>query len=238
MIDIANLPDNTPGNWLPVDHASKSLNIEEMTHNAAMFTMYFAFDLDAKTDLEWTPEAVSAMLGNISVESTINPWRWENDTSNTGGYGLVQWTPYTEYSDFITTGVLHGFDTGHGGYLPETWGTWDGDNAGYLETETIATERKYNLQWIPTEKYNFTFQEFTRMRESTDFMTEAFLLDYERPADPAASLKQRQTWADYWYWEVVLPIYGMGTNLWYYYLWGYIFNRNYKGVFNVTNLLP
>ena len=55
----------------------------------------------------WCFEAIMAALANIYAESTFNPWLWEGQTVRakdpnsslyyrnfTGGYGLVQWTPY------------------------------------------------------------------------------------------------------------------------------------------------
>lgn len=54
----------------------------------------------------WDDNAVAAVLGNISAESTFNPWLWEGQTVRNknpgslyyrdfdGGYGLIQWTPY------------------------------------------------------------------------------------------------------------------------------------------------
>lgn len=231
MIDLDNLPPNEPDAWKPDDRASKSLTLEEQTWNAALFTMYFAYDLGNAgypPDMQWSPEAVAGILGNITVESSINPWRWQNDTEDpANGFGLVQWTPYTNYSNFIQTGDLHGENVGEG-YNPEIWGEWNGENGGYLETETIAAERRYDKQWIATAKYNYDFHEFTTRRDTPSEMAEAFLLDYERPADPNASLVQRQEWAEYWYTEVVLPIYGMG-GAWWYWLYGYVFSKKYMG---------
>ena len=52
--------------------------------------------------------SIAAILGNIDGESDYNPWQWQDNNiqsttsyrSNTGvGYGLVQWTPSTEYID-------------------------------------------------------------------------------------------------------------------------------------------
>lgn len=54
----------------------------------------------------WAEDSVAAVLGNISAESTFNPWLWEGQTVRyknpgyryyrdfDGGYGLIQWTPY------------------------------------------------------------------------------------------------------------------------------------------------
>ena len=50
----------------------------------------------------WTLNAISGMLGNMERESNINPGLWQSlDYGNySGGYGLVQWTPATNYTDW------------------------------------------------------------------------------------------------------------------------------------------
>lgn len=69
--------------------------------------------------LEYTVEAVAGVVGNVMAESGLNPWRWQGDkVSMSGGYGLFQYTPASEYlnltgiPDFApnrsTTGVTPG----------------------------------------------------------------------------------------------------------------------------------
>lgn len=59
----------------------------------------------------WADKAIAAMLGNVTYESGLNPWRWQGDyvptfTEFVGwnaeqaalhGYGLVQFTPASTY---------------------------------------------------------------------------------------------------------------------------------------------
>lgn len=49
----------------------------------------------------YTLEAQAGILGNIQAESGLNPWRWQDDsvslTSNSKGYGLLQFTPAYDY---------------------------------------------------------------------------------------------------------------------------------------------
>lgn len=48
----------------------------------------------------WTLEAVSAFCGGCIRESQMNPWRWQDDVVNlSAGYGLVQFTPASDYID-------------------------------------------------------------------------------------------------------------------------------------------
>ena len=68
-----------------------------MQNNAVLLWSYFKAQ-------GWTLNAVAAMLGNMQSESTINPGIWEGLDPFVGGYGLVQWTPYTKYSDWAGSG--------------------------------------------------------------------------------------------------------------------------------------
>ena len=74
---------------------NRYLSLEEMTVNANYIYSYFS-------SRGWTKESISAMLGNMQRESTINPGIWQNlDEGNTSlGFGLVQWTPATNYFDW------------------------------------------------------------------------------------------------------------------------------------------
>lgn len=49
----------------------------------------------------YVKDAVSGMLGNVSHESGLNPWRWQSDqvslTDPYKGYGLMQFTPAYQY---------------------------------------------------------------------------------------------------------------------------------------------
>jgi hypothetical protein len=61
----------------------------------------------------------------------------------------------------------------------------------------ILYEVTNNLQWIATQTYNYSFQEFTQSIDSPYNLALAFLTNYERPADP--NQPQRGTQAEYWY---------------------------------------
>lgn len=54
---------------------------------------------DVLRPLGWTKNAVAGMLGNMSIESGVNPGAYQNydNTRYDLGYGLVQWTPATKY---------------------------------------------------------------------------------------------------------------------------------------------
>lgn len=131
----------------------------------------------------WTLNSICGMLGNMQVESSLNPGRWENDTVGgdpTGhGYGLVQWTPYTNYTD---------------------WAINSGYNDPSIMDANLARinyELANNLQWIPTLQYPMTFQGFKESTGSPDYLALAFLANYERPADPNQPIRGEYALA--WY---------------------------------------
>lgn len=46
----------------------------------------------------YSDNAIVGILGNVVAESGLNPWLWENNTvTYSGGYGLFQYTPASEY---------------------------------------------------------------------------------------------------------------------------------------------
>lgn len=61
----------------------------------------------------------------------------------------------------------------------------------------IIYEIENNLQWIPTQTYNFSFEEFSKSELSPYELGLAFLSNYERPAEP--NQPQRGTQAEFWF---------------------------------------
>lgn len=132
----------------------------------------------------WTTNAIAGMLGNMQVESSINPGRWQNDDVGNYelGYGLVQWTPPTKYTNWCTE---NGYDD------PSEM-----DNA----LNRIIYELASGLQWIPTNSYNMSFGEFATSNLSPSELAKVFLLNYERPADQSTSAQNyRGGLANSWY---------------------------------------
>jgi hypothetical protein len=120
------------------------------------------------------------MLGNMQSESSINPARWQSDdVGNTSvGFGLVQWTPASKYLNWASD-----------------------NNLPYKEMDSnlkrILWEVDNKQQWYATSSYPMSFAEFTQSTETPEYLAEAFITNYERPADPTQP--QRQTNARYWY---------------------------------------
>lgn len=154
---------------MPWITGNRYLSMSEMQNNADIMYAFF-------TEKGWTVTAISAMFGNMQTESTLNPGIWENLDPFVGGYGLVQWTPYTHYSDWAGDG-------------------WQ-DN-GQKEMERIIYELENHLQWISTSLYPMTFREFSQSDKPPAYLAQAFLYNYERPAVKPQPARSKQ--AEYWY---------------------------------------
>src|SRR5699024_3041195 len=119
----------------------------------------------------WNREAICALVGNMRIESSINPNMYEYgyDWSADRGFGLVQWTPRSKYWDWATAR----------GLAPR-----EGDS----QLDRITYEVDQNIQWIPISDYGgMTFADFRANTGgwSIDYLTEAFTWSYERPAQSA-----------------------------------------------------
>lgn len=154
--------------------ANRYLTEEEMQTNA----LYIYNFLSARG---WTMQAVAGMLGNMQVESTINPGIWQNlNIHPSTGFGLVQWTPATKFLDWCDE---NGLD-------PEAM------DSALLRLEW---ELENHEQYYATPTYNISFAEFKVSTASPMVLAQAFLYNYERPADPSATLATRTENARKWY---------------------------------------
>lgn len=149
---------------------SQSLNNAQLIANALAGT-------------DWTKEAISAMLGNMRHESSINPnmyeygYEWEEDR----GYGLVQWTPRSKYWDWAVSLGLDPYK-------------------GESQIARINYEVANNIQWYATTEYPYSFSQFRQNSGgwSVDYLTEMFTWNYERPNRTAGedSMPSRQAFAN------------------------------------------
>lgn len=145
----------------------------EMTVNARYIYDYL-------TSRGWSPTAVCGMLGNMETESTINPGIWQNlDAGNTSlGFGLVQWTPSTKYTSWCSARGLE-------------------PSSMVSALARIEWELANGEQYYPTDAYPLSFAEFKVSNKSASYLAQAFLLNYERPADQTQPA--RSTQAEKWY---------------------------------------
>ena len=129
----------------------------------------------------WTINAVAGMLGNMELESYINPAQTQIGYGLYdvyGGFGLVQWTPRTKYSD---------------------WAGADWETNYDKQLERIKSEWLYNTdgQWIPTSTDGYmTFDQFAHSTNAPGDLAMTFERSYER-GTPFES--QRRANAEKWY---------------------------------------
>ena len=135
----------------------------------------------------WSLNAVAGMLGNMQYESTINPGRHQVGSGEDGGYGLVQWTPKSKLTSWLS----------ERGYA-------DNDMDGQLER--ILWEKENNEQY-GKNKYKYTFETFSTSLDNPYTLACAFAFDYERSwvtlygteAAKETLRKERGTAAEEWY---------------------------------------
>lgn len=151
---------------------NRYLDYTEMQNNAYIFysIMYYR---------GWTLNAVAGALGNIQKESTINPGIWQSLTVNpANGFGLVQWTPSTNYTYWAASN----------GY-----GNDDGDGqCRWIDEQTVPSG-----QWISTDEYPMSFEEFKTSDWLPENLASVFLKNFERAGVEAED--ERRENAKYWY---------------------------------------
>lgn len=147
---------------------NRYLSQDEMDNNAICTWNYLGTN-------GWTLNSVCAVLGNFARESTVNPGIYQNLTvSESGGYGLAQWTPGTTIRNWLSS---HGYDAD------------DGDG----QLEWVNTNPS---QWGTSERvppYSFDDFKINAKNISLNQLTEDFMYYWERPGEPA--LAERQQYA-------------------------------------------
>lgn len=160
---------NIPTTWIK---GNRYLNEEEMQNNALII-------YDDLLRKGWSINAIAGLLGNMESESTINPAIWQNltvDSSN--GYGLVQWTPSTNYTSWA---LSHGYSIDDGF-----------KQLVHIDGYTVSTG-----QWIRTDEYDISFSNFKKSTQSPEYLASAFLKNYERAGVEVE--EERRTQARKWY---------------------------------------
>lgn len=146
---------------------------------AQIFNMNKVYDYFI--NLGWTPNAIAGMLGNMMVESTVNPWLFEHRSlswddvagilADSGGMGLTQWTPCRKYYNWATLEQLD-------------------PKSGNSMTARIEYEHQNNIQWSLDNILHYTWDDFVTSTESPETLARVFLWAYERPAEPDVTQRQ------------------------------------------------
>lgn len=162
----------------------------------------------------WTLNAVCAMIGNIGYEGGYNPWRWENDwrdgasaimtkqfaytatfeEARTHGYGMFGFTPPKNYCN-ITSETYSGYAPN---FSDEAGNATDGQAQTYWVTQ--HPEQFQNVPpYSPYPESLWTYSYFTTSTQNVQLLAEVWCYNWEKPADPSASLAGRKDEAQYWW---------------------------------------
>lgn len=152
---------------------NRYLSQVEMQGNAMEVYKYF----HAKG---WSVNAIGGILGNMEKESNINPGIWQslNAGNYSGGFGLVQWTPATNYTNWASA-------NGYGITDPNGQLYW-------IHNMTIPSG-----QWIATSAYPLSFEQFRVSKDSPEYLASAFLKNFERAGVEVEA--ERRACARKWY---------------------------------------
>lgn len=158
-------------------YGNRYLTQDESDSNAYEFFSYMStkgFSLNA----------ISGMLGNIYMESGVNPGIWENleEGNLEGGFGLVQWTPATNYINWA---------------IEQGYSTYDKYGVLRPQMDRILYEFNNGLQYIETVAYPLSASEFMISDAGPEYLAEVFLKNYERAG--VEKLEERKQWARYYY---------------------------------------
>lgn len=126
---------------------------------------------------KWTPNAIYGLLGNLAVESRMNPDNGGDST--TGGYGLTQWTPRDDPDN------------------PDKYIPWAREN--YADADATLWNMDWQLDRIRYEVYcdgeaenagqwhssayeaGMTFNQYIQSNIDAADLGEVFLRGYEKP---------------------------------------------------------
>lgn len=161
------------------------LGIPHMQENAKRFYQFFVNN-------GWTRKAIAAALGNIQVESTINPGLWEGRT------------PPTPPDDEYTTGKSFGLTQWHPANKLVTWAdsVFLDYSMGDTQVQRIQYEMENELQWgsdVSISFWNFAHDD----TQTLERLVLAWLWNYERPSAP--DIPARQEYAANWYGTMGMP---------------------------------
>ena len=151
----------------------QGLSDDEKAHNANLAMSFLR-------QRGFTIYAAAGIVGNMWAESGLSPGQWQNNTPYSGGYGLVQWTPYTLYSN---------------------WAGQDWENNGPKQMARLQYERENGLEFYPSTQFpQWRWSSYVTMEpvegmtdlETVNLAAEVFTYNYLRPADPSATMANRK----------------------------------------------
>lgn len=167
-----------------VNTLNKVLSEDEMKVNASNFYNGLCVARG------WTKQAVAGMLGNIQVESTINPNVWQgfvvHSEDTALGFGFTQWSPAKKIRDWLR----------ENGYSVDS-----GD--GQLERIVKEMEDGLGGQYFINKNrlYPISRTDYIHSTNEPYWLASAFMYNYERPSaiSVANSENDRRKYAQDWY---------------------------------------
>lgn len=156
-----------------------SSNVELKLHQSFINARYIFQFL---SNQGWSDNAIFAILGNMETESWINPGKWEaNPSTPPGGFGLVQWTPATKYTNWLAPSQV-------------------ADNIDNQLNRILWEVANGTVQWVESmHSPSMSFSAFTTSTQTPETLAEYFLRCYEMPANPAAEVAIRKNNAVKWH---------------------------------------
>lgn len=149
-----------------------SWTTEQKANNVYIIASYFRSQ-------GWSIEAICGMLGNMEVESYLNPGQWQHnmaimDYNNPSGFGLVQWTPFYKYTD---------------------WAGSDFSTNYNKQLYRIQYELENYEQWDAV--YGITFAEYSVSTENPRRLAEIFYDSYEKGTAYGGRSDRAAFWYEY-----------------------------------------
>lgn len=167
-------------------------------YNAEQFEM----EMTAKG---WSLQAICGALGNISIESFVNPGQCEigwgvptdpPDVYYTGGLGLIGWTAYLRDDN---PGAYPNALLLYAQQLGANW--WDGLlQCNLIDAADDNPVHDY-FSWIPDGPWTSvtSMAQYKTWSGSVRDAAACFCWNLEKPGDIYSTIPDRQDWADYWY---------------------------------------
>lgn len=154
------------------------LNACYIRDNLSNIESTFTTDSGEKVTVgKWTLNAICGMLGNISVESMVNPGSWQNgENSDEGGFGLTHWSPPYDKQKYIFWARKN--------YENADATLWNMDwQLEYIRYEVYRDIiGKNGYQWHSTlYGAGMSFEEFIQSELSVEKLAEVFVRAYEKP---------------------------------------------------------
>lgn len=139
----------------------------------------------------WSEYSIAALLGNMDQESTINPGFSQRGGS---GYGLVQWTPSSRWTTWADDRGYE-YNDGNGQIMKIVEEMTESGQDEWYTTREVYGDSPPNGQYLLSREDYIS----NSGNWSIDYLTSAWLWEYERPPLSTAMEDYRRQRANYWY---------------------------------------